>query len=266
MAFPFSLKNRSPKSRKSKHPSRKHAKVFFTGRRQQRLSKLERRDAVDFLERKRWRGPLVHPCSLEDRPKAETGYQGFGTIVRLRYVDIDGRSRGMACRGLEKLDRNFRRFREEGADFEPGLAFSDRAIALHLTLPEEGERLAAIGSQPGLQKGSSFRGKVLSVVCDDGVDQVWPDDLDLWAGERWRGGDGNRITHVSVRENEAGLGVVRLLRDDTVKSHHTAVEMPEPRLPNRDPIAVSAMLRLDDIEAQKSEIVRVANDRDAGNR
>ena len=83
-------------------------------------SKLERRDAVDRLQRERGSLPAVHARCLEDRDKPEPGDERKCRGIRLRHVDEDRRTVCLSRGGAKEGFRNLYGLGKEWPDLESG--------------------------------------------------------------------------------------------------------------------------------------------------
>src|SRR6476661_4582383 len=137
---------------------------------------------------------------------------------------------------------------EERRNFVPIAASPYDAIALDRPVFDKGESRACVRLQPTAQKGGSWRRKESSIVVGDGLPRS--NSLEpIVSGEFHQRSSAE--ADVAVGKTESGTRIICLLSYDPIETHDAVPKVVHASFPHAIPEPTPALLRPDDIEAEK---------------
>ena len=193
------------------------------------------RNPVNSRHRQSGMRPLVHARCLENGPQTKATSKRRGGGVRLRYVD-ENRATAL-CSSHEGSEQRFSGafiVREEWADLMTFTAGTDHSVARQVSIPQDGEAEAASRTAPAPDEPLARRWKKLAIERDELIERRF----------RNCGQSGilrhvclrrPAVTHVDVRQFEAGTSIIVLLADNAIEPDGPFTEMIQGRPHKRRP-------------------------------
>jgi len=157
---------------------------------------------------------------------------------------------------------------EQGADLAALATAADHLVSTQIPITPAAEGSGVGLGQPPLQEGRAQSGKTEAIVGEDLIERNLGQGDDVFFSDgrsNWSFRDLRAKTEVTMREDEAALGVVILHREDTIQTDAgTRVQPCEQTLTTGVPESIvelpAAKLRPDDKKAHEAEFTLVGGD------